>query len=375
MIALFTGANFTPTEDGFTQSIAHSNDCGRTWKKYKNNPVLEKLTKYNRDPKVIWYAPESKWIMALYLDRIARNPPPTSDPVELAKLYKDKNTFGLFSSPDLKRWTKMSEIRLNDGECAEFFEIAVDGNSENKRWIFYGAGGQYLIGSFDGKTFNPESGPHSMQYGNCFYASQTVNDIPDADGRRILIPWGRTRADMGGRDGQVYKGMPFNQMMGNPVVLTLRKTEQGLRLFSNPVQELKSLRHTAQIVKPQRIRAGDNPLAGIAGELFDIESEISLDDADIISFNLRGIPVTYDVRKQQLSCEGKSAPLIMLGGRIKLRMLVDRTSIDIFGNDGALYKPMGMVVPGNNHSLALTVNGGQARVEATTVFELKSAWE
>jgi len=64
----------------------------------------------------------------------------------------------------------------------------------------------------------------------------------------------------------------------------------------------------------------------------------------------------------------------MEGGRIKLRMLVDRTSIDIFGNDGALYMPMGMVVPENNHSLSLTVAGGEARIHSMDVFELKSAW-
>jgi sucrose-6-phosphate hydrolase SacC (GH32 family) len=381
MVAMFTAAG-TP----FTQGLAFSNDRGRTWEKYQNNPVLPKLNAADRDPKVIWYAPENKWVMVLYLDRVdwavfsSTNP----NPAEFLRLNEKKNSFGFFSSPDLKQWEKMSEIKLpGDRECAEFFEISVDGNPEKTCWIFYGANGLYFIGSFNGKTFNPESGPHNMQHGNCFYASQTFNNVPATDGRRILIPWGISMTGLPNAEytgfsedkEPVYKDMPFNQMMGIPVVLTLRETEEGLRLYSSPVEELKSLRQKSYIVEQQIVRVGDNPLANISGELIDIETEISPGDASTLSFNLRGIPITYDVQKQELSCEEKTAPLKMDDGRIKLRMMVDRTSIDIFGNDGCLYMPMGMVVPEKNHSLALTVKGGEAQIHSMTVFELKSAWQ
>jgi len=59
---------FTAAGSPFTQGIAFSNDRGRTWTKFDNNPVLGHIVGENRDPKVIWYAPEKKWIMALYLD-------------------------------------------------------------------------------------------------------------------------------------------------------------------------------------------------------------------------------------------------------------------------------------------------------------------
>jgi fructan beta-fructosidase len=335
---------FTAAGNPFTQGLAFSNDRGRTWTKYENNPVLPHLVGGNRDPKVIWYRPENKWIMALYLD---------------------KSDYALFSSPDLKRWEKMSEVSIpGTSECPEFFEIAVEGSKSEKRWIFYGGNGRYLVGTFDGRKFTSESGPHSLQHGNCWYASQTYTDILPADGRRILIPWGQ----------MATPGMPFNQMMGIPVELTLRKSEEGLRLAANPVKELELLRVNSRSWKSQTLTPGDNPLAGASGELLDLAAEIALGEATAVEFNLRGVPVSYDVKKQQLICRGPQAALKPVEGKIRLRLLVDRTSIDIFGNEGRLYMPMGVIVPQEDTSLGVQAKGGSARIESLEVHALRSAW-
>jgi len=66
LVAMFTAADLA--RDVNTQGIAFSNDRGRTWTKYKDNPVLPLIHPSSRDPKVIWYAPERTWVMALYLD-------------------------------------------------------------------------------------------------------------------------------------------------------------------------------------------------------------------------------------------------------------------------------------------------------------------
>ena len=174
---------FTAAGKPFTQGLAFSNDRGRTWTKYENNPVLPHIAAENRDPKMVWYAPEKKWIMALYLDG---------------------SDYALFSSPDLKQWKKLSDVHLpGDSECPNFFQIAVDGDSQNARWIFYGASGNYLVGKFDGTTFTPETQPQALQNGNAWYASQVYSDIPATDGRCILVPWAR--------NGDLHRGMPFNQ--------------------------------------------------------------------------------------------------------------------------------------------------------------------
>ncbi|MDB6065136.1 MAG: sacC [Pedosphaera sp.] len=339
MVCIFTAAG-----NPFTQGIAYSNDRGRTWLKYENNPVLEHIAGENRDPKVIWYEPGKKWVMALYLEG---------------------SHYALFSSHDLKQWEKLSDVELpGDSECPEFFQMSIDGRKNDNRWVFYGGKGLYLIGNFDGKTFTPESAPHALQHGNCWYASQTFNNIPSADGRRILIPWGP----------MATPGMSFNQMMGLPVELTLRKTDAGLQLFANPVKELASLRSRSHTIKPQLLHPDQNPLADVHGELLDVIVEFAPGDATEFGLNLRGVLVKYEVAKQELVCRGNRESLKAQDGVIRLRLLVDCTSVDIFGNDGRLYMPMGIVVPADNNSLRVYAKGGDVRINSLKVFELKSAW-
>jgi fructan beta-fructosidase len=342
LVAMFTAAG-----KPFTQGVAFSNDRGRTWTKYKYNPVLPHIAAENRDPKVVWFAPEKKWVMALYLDG---------------------SDYALFSSPDLKQWTKLSDLHLpGDSECPNIFQIAVDGDRQNLRWVFYGASGKYLVGIFDGTTFTPETKPQALQNGNAWYASQIYSDIPAADGRCILVPWAR--------NGDLHRGMPFNQMMGLPVELTLHNTDTGLRLLVNPVKELASLRQRTHTLKPQSLQPGENPLAEVKGELLEMTTKIALGTATEVGFTLRGVAVTYDVQKQELSCLDRRALLKPVSGKIQLRIFVDRTAVDIFGDNGQLYMPMGIVVAPDNQSLGIAAKGGTAQIESLTVYELKSAWK
>ncbi len=332
----------------FTQEIAFSNDRGRTWTKYDRNPVLDHIAAENRDPKVVWFAPERKWVMALYLDH---------------------NDYALFSSPDLKVWKKLSDVSLpGDAECPNFFQLPLDGDTRNTHWVFFGANGVYLIGTFDGQRFSPETHPQHLQNGNCWYASQVYSDIPASDGRCILIPWGRLP------DSEIFRGMTFNQMMGLPVELTLRSTGSGPCLAVNPVRELKSLRHKTHNIQPQTLESGNNPLANMSGDLFEIEAEIDPGEAKKISFDLRGLLLEYNVVNQKLSCMGSEALLVPKDGRISLHLFVDRVAVDIFGGDGNLYMPMAKALSPKNQNLKLSCQGGNTRIISLKVYELKSAW-
>ena len=376
MVAIFTAAPLgderrvtatTLREHPCTQGIAFSHNRGRTWTKYAGNPVLPAIHPTTRDPDVSWFEPHKKWLMALYLDKRGSS-------ADFS--VPEDNGYALFSSKDLKHWEKLCDVTLHgDGECPNFFEIPVEGNAGETRWIFYGAAGRYMIGTFDGQMFVPESGPHVLHHGNCFYAAQTFNHVPASDGRRILIPWGRSDARTGlDRGPPIYQGMPFNQMMGIPVALELRPTEVGLQLFAMPVKELQSLRVASRAIEPQPLRPGDNPLRDVQAELLDISAQLAVGDAEEIGFDLRGVKLTYDMQRQELSCLDKKAPLPAQDGRIRLRLLVDRTSVDIFGNEGRLYMPMGMSIDPDNRSLQVYARGGSARIDSLEVFELQSAW-
>ena len=343
IVAMFTAAGHP-----FTQGIAGSNDRGRTWTKYDRNPVLDHIAAENRDPKVTWFAPEREWVMALYLDG---------------------NNYAIFASPDLKQWRKLSDFNLpGDAECPNFFQVPLDGNTNDTRWVFFGASGVYVAGQFDGRKFTPETQPRRLQNGNYWYAAQVYSDIPAADGRCILIPWGRLPSD------EIFRGMSFNQMMGLPVELTLRSSASGPVLEVNPVRELASLRGRIHEIEPQALLPGSNVLAGIQGDLFELEAEIAPGDAREIVFELRGLPVTYEVATRKISCAGNEAPLAPVDGLISLHMFVDRRSVDIYGGRGRLYLPVASALSTENHGLKLFCQGGTGRLVSLKVYEVKPAW-
>ena len=231
----------------------------------------------------------------------------------------------------MKSWQKLQDFTLaGDAECPNFFPIPLDGDTNGLHWVFYGASGVYVAGKFDGHRFTPETQPRRLQNGNCWYASQVYSDIPATDRRCILIPWGRLPSD------DISRGMAFNQMMGLPVELTLKSSLLGPVLEVNPVRELASLRHHRHKISAQTLTPDANPLAKIKGDLFEIEAVIAAGDAKSITFELRGLPVNYDVAAQKISCAGSEAALAPVDGKISLHLFVDRRSVDIFGGQGRL---------------------------------------
>jgi sucrose-6-phosphate hydrolase SacC (GH32 family) len=64
----------------------------------------------------------------------------------------------------------------------------------------------------------------------------------------------------------------------------------------------------------------------------------------------------------------------MVDGKIRLRLLVDQASVDIFGNDGQLYMPMASRLSESNRAWEIYARGGVARINSLQVNELKSAW-
>jgi sucrose-6-phosphate hydrolase SacC (GH32 family) len=113
----------------------------------------------------------------------------------------------------------------------------------------------------------------------------------------------------------------------------------------------------------------------VSGELLEVVAEFTVGEAKEIGVNLRGVPVTFDVSKHELSCLDRKAGLEEEDGKVRLRFMVDRTSIDIFGNNGRVYMPMGVLVPADNKSLQVYSKGGNAQINSLEVFDLKSAWK
>ena len=346
LVAFYTSAgSHAPEPVRFTQSIAYSNDRGRTWTKYEDNPVIPHIEGHNRDPKVIWHAPTDKWVMALYLDG---------------------HKYALLSSGNLKEWTHLCDIEMPGvSECPDIFELPVDGNADNMKWVFWGGNGNYIIGTFDGVAFTKESEPLRSEWGPNGYAGQSWSDVPGSDGRRLQILWMR---------GSEFPGMPFNQQMSFPCEVTLRKVAEGIRLCRQPVREIAAIRGEHLHWSSETLEPGANLLAEVTGELFEIQAEIVPRKADQAGFTVRGTSIVYDAVKKELKCLGKSAPLDAVNGAIRLHVLVDRASIEIFANDGLIAMSHSLPLPPHDKSLEVFARGGQAVLNTLDVWRLNTVW-
>lgn len=323
IIAFYTAAgHHVEPKAPYTQCLACSKDGGNTFTKYSGNPILGEIAPGNRDPKVFWHGPTERWIMALYLEA------------------EGVHTIQFFTSRNLIEWEYQSRIE-GFYECPDLFRLGDE-------WVLFGASGHYMLGDFDGSAYFPHSGKHINDFGSNFYAAQTYNDIPASDGRRILIGWMR---------GGQYPHMPFNQQMTVPCEMTLRNG----RLCKWPVHELESLRHSSG----ERLDT--------EAELLDIEAEIEPGRVVDCGFDVRGLTVCYLPADGLLLVEGAAMPLPLVNGRIRLRLLIDRTSVEIFGNDGSTVCSK-CHLPRTSRQPVRFFAHGQARLTELRVHELDSAW-
>lgn len=348
LVAIYTAAGGTSDASKgkpFTQCVAYSNDRGRTWTKYSGNPVVPHVAAENRDPKVVWYAPTRRWIMALYLD---------------------KEDYALFASPDLKTWQQIQTVSMpGSAECPDFFEMPVDGEQGVHKWVFTGANGHYMVGDFDGKRFTPDGAPQQVDYGASYYAVQTYSGVPASDGRRIQIAW---------MNGGVYPKMPFNQQMSFPCEMRLKRFPEGLRIVRWPVKEIRTLWGAAERVSPCELDTRKLAIAGAKGNLYDIEMVLEPRGAAEVGLVVRGAAITFRTAGGTLSCLEHTAPVALENGRLRLRVLVDRTSVEVFAQGGRVSMTSCFLPRAKDTALTVFADGGRARLRSMTVRNLKSAW-
>jgi fructan beta-fructosidase len=333
-------AAFTSTARG--ECIVYSNDGGLTFNEITNNPVV---IHNGRDPHLFWYAPSNYWVMAVY----------DATGVDGISFY---------SSPNLRQWTYRSKIN-GYFECPDIFPLAVDGDTNNVMWLLCDASSNYQLGQFDGAVFTPSTSKLPGNAGNAFYASQTFSTMPDGDSRRIRIGWAQISTP----------GMPFNQLMYFPTELALRTLPAGMRLCSQPIAEIGNLSVNDYSWTNLTLSPGNNPLSGIRGTLFNLRTTFSTGTAQSIIFSFQGTSVVYDVATQRISCNGRTNSLAPINGVVQLQILVDRDSIEIFGNNGQLYMPLPAKNPAGNSLISLACSGGSATFNSLVVSKLKSAWQ
>jgi sucrose-6-phosphate hydrolase SacC (GH32 family) len=337
--------------------MAVSTDGAKTFEKFPDNPLLHTPATRDRDPKVFFHAPTRAWFMVLSLSRNNTD--------------RDHATYGLFRSRDLKAWELIQEIGPGAWywECPDMFEMAVDGDPQRTKWLLVKGSGDYMVGTFDGRAFKPETEPIRVAWHNHYYGAQSFSDAPG--GRRVQIGWmnvPKTEAP------NAWPGMPFNQQMSVPREITLRSTPAGPRVFSEPVAEIAQLRAKTHDLGARTLAPGENALVGIAPGLLDIECDLDLGQAKLLSLKCRGAELSYDVRSGKMRLVRADPTITLSDGQLKLRVLIDRTSIEAFINGGQA-DVCGVYFPDPaDQTLSLAVDGGPARIRRLVVHELKSIW-
>ncbi len=327
---------FWSSTDNLNQCISYSNDRGRTWAKWDRNPLL---VHPERDPRVFWYEPGKKWVLIL------------SGP---------GGTYVLFDSTNLTSWRKLSTVS-GFFECPDMFPLPVDGDRSRSKWVVIGGDGSYAVGDFDGTTFKPDAAPRRTS-GPHFYATQSWNHIPEKDGRRIQIAWMR---------GGKYPNMPFNQQHTFPCELTLRTCGGTTRLFRKPIAEITKLHKAKMEEKGRALAAGEEMELAAKGDLFHILAEFEMEAGAAAAFRIRGETLAFT--REKLSLQGFTAPMTPDAKRVRLELLVDRTSIEAFGNGGdasvsACFLP-------SDEAVAIKCTKGALKVLSVGVYELESIWQ
>ncbi len=333
-----------------TQGIAYSLDKGRTWTKYENNPVLKNPGQRDfRDPKVMWHKETGTWIMTL--------------------ASGDHVCF--YSSPNLKEWTLESEFGKGIGahggvwECPDLFQLPVEGSPAEKKWVLLvsinpggpngGSATQYFVGDFDGHRFTNESTEIKWtDYGKDNYAGVTFSNIPESDGRRILIGWMSNW-----QYAQVVPTAPWRSAMTFPRVLKLAKDATGFSLQSLPVDEIQLLREKKTDV-PETLITADKPLelaipsqpyplevlAGFSipasnqAYVFGIELYNDNGEKVVVGFDRQQSKFFIDRSKSGLTDFSKDfagvhySGIVQPASAIDFHLLIDAASVELFAMNG-----------------------------------------
>lgn len=319
--------------DNRTHHICYSLDRGRTWKLYEKNPIL---VFPERDPKVFWYAPGKHWVMVMY----------------------GGDQYHIFTSPNLLDWKNEQNPIPNSFECPDLFELPVDGNPANKKWVLIQGNGRYSIGTFDGKKFSEETERFLCDIGD-FYATQSWDNTDKGDGRRIQAAWMRFSH---------FPDMPFSQQVTFPCELTLRSTAKGLRIFREPIREIASLHGGEDKWTDRVLNANQQLPMEPSGRAYHIKAEVEIAESATLTFNIRGIKVS--LTSKTIKSGDRSAEV---ADRVRsVEILVDRASIESFVNRGEVSFTR-FVLPKEN-GISVKAEGGAATIKSMVVYPLSSAW-
>ncbi|MFD1178403.1 PfkB family carbohydrate kinase [Paenibacillus puldeungensis] len=387
LVAIFTHADTCPKtkQPRQRQSLAYSSDKGRTWHKYEGNPVLaeEDLIDF-RDPKVFWHPQSERWVMVLVAG-------------DHARFYGSKN---------LIEWTLTGVFGKGEGshdgvwECPDLFELPV-GDSGRSKWVLIisigdnpsvpeGSRTQYFIGEFDGNTFindNPADQTLWLDYGRDNYAGVTWSDMPEQDGRRVIIGWMSNWKYANETPTGAWRGS-----MTLPRVLSLTSRDEGVVLTQIPVREVEQLRKASMSRENVTVMPEAPFTLQINDDLLEIEVDIDIRSGNGVHILLKSsgeseTRIGYDAEREWLFIDRSNSGLTDFhpsfacehgtelapdNGKIKLHIWIDRNSVEVYANEGLVVLTDQIFPDAPIESVWVSANSGQVVLNSFRVHSLTS---
>lgn len=335
LVAIFTHQN--PETNEQYQSLAYSNDKGRSWEKYEGNPVLINEDKTDfRDPKVIWHEETQRWVMVVAAGQ------------EIL----------FYSSPNLKEWKFLQSFGHGHGahggvwECPDLFIVRNENGEE--RWALLvsinlgapngGSGTQYFLGSFDGETFQTSQAESKwLDYGTDNYAGVTWSNEPND--RNLFIGWMSNWAY-----AQDVPTTAWRSAMTLP--RTLELSDSGDLLLSKPAEEISSVLASNNVeFNASGVDIQDNPV--LKNGTFQIHTTLDLSEENSVQLfwgnETSGVSIQYDKTTSEFLINRSDAgynfnnlnnnnlvvPYILPeSNELELEIWVDKSSVEIFVNGG-----------------------------------------
>lgn len=315
IIALYTSANEVQS-----QSLAYSLDNGETFHVYEGNPILTAEIPDFRDPNMFWHEATQRWILTMSAGQEMR----------------------IYSSPNLKEWTEESRFGREYGchsgvwECPDLFQLNIEGGKTQgkKKWVLIcninpgspsgGSGTQYFIGNFDGHKFTPDnpkrytSGQSLWQdYGKDHYATVSFSNAPDS--RHTMIGWMSNWQYANQVPTRQYRSA--NTICREPFLYYGADKQIYLGSRPSPEYEGKGL---DQVIK-------------VKGSCTVTLSNDEGEDFKII-YDEKSMTLTTDRSnsgEKSFSQDFDQLSIAPVHNRLStLRIFVDRSSVEVFGNDG-----------------------------------------
>lgn len=357
--------------DRETQCIATSADGLQTWQKHPANPVIADtppgldLIGF-RDP-FLWKEDDGRWYMLLGSGIKGRG--------GAALLYR---------SPDLIDWEYLNPLYIGsphesgiNWECPNFLDLG------GKHMLVVSPHSRplYWLGNYANHQFMPDNAPARLDWGDVFYAP---NSLLDPSGRWLMWGWIREARS---RDQYVKAGWASCLTLPREIAL-----DEDNRLTVRPAAELRQLRKTV-IFEGVTDQQSDS-LGAAAGDCLEISCRVTEANCEKLGLQFRRAPdgeeqteLVYNFQTGILrlirdrSSGGGEITLdpcecelpLADGEALDLTIYLDKSVIEIYANERLTMTSR--IYPTRKDALGLNLFtlGGAAKTQ-TTVWQMGGIW-